>query len=130
MQQNRDEHEKSKRGANVESARYCNTIHESMQQESRKRRHAHRPAHFVHFLTEVEMRNESMLREMNEKKSDQDERSRACAVLLNCFRRKIENRDGQHEARRQRDELFQSRHTPSRARCNCGSRLLVYSGGM
>jgi hypothetical protein len=39
-----------------------------------------------------------MLREVYEKEAKQNERRRACAMLLDCFRREIEYRYRQHEA--------------------------------
>ena len=70
MQKDRDEDEKSQRRANLESTHDCNTIDERVKQKSSERRHAHRLRHFVHFLTEMEMRNERVLREVNQKEAE------------------------------------------------------------
>ena len=100
MQKNRNENEKAKGCADLESARNRNTIDERVEQETSERRHAHRLADLMHFLAKMKVRHEGVLREMHEKKSDEDQRSSAGSILFYRFRSEIENRNRQHEARR------------------------------
>jgi hypothetical protein len=46
----------------------------------------------------MEMRHESVLREVNEQKSKKYERCCGCAMLLDRFWCEIQNRNRQHEA--------------------------------
>ena len=47
-----------------------------------------------------------MLRQVNEKKTEKNERCSARSVLLNRLRRKIQYRNGNHESGGERDQLL------------------------
>ena len=120
MQKNGDENKEPERRTNVGCARYRNAINECVQQQSRESRHAHCLGDLVHFLAKMEMRNERVLSEMHQKKSEQNERCRGSAVLLDRFGGQVEQRNREHESRGQRDKSLQGRQAPPRARGDRG----------
>jgi len=120
VKQNRDENEEAECRANLEAAGDCNAIDERVKQKSSKRRDAHSLGHFVHFLTKMEMRDESVLCEMNQQKSDENQRRRGGAVLLDRLGREVENGNRYHESRGESDQLLERGHAPLRSPCDCG----------
>ena len=60
-----------------------------------------------------------MLSEMNEQETGEDHHSGGCAMLMDCFRNQVENRDRDHESGRNRDHLLEGWHAPTRSRYDC-----------
>jgi len=128
VKKNGNENEEAECCANLEAARDCNSINERMKQQSRERGNTHGFRHLVHFLTKMEMRNESVLRQMNQQKSDEDQRRSTGTVLLDCFRCEIEYCDRYHEPGRESDQLLECGHAPFRSPCDCGRACNVGNG--
>ena len=61
----------------------------------------------VRFFAEMEMRRQGVLEKMNDEISDEHEKIGAVARQGHRFGKNFENRRGQHEARAQRQKIFQ-----------------------
>jgi len=66
----------------------------------------------VGFFAEVEMRSDSVLEEMDEQVSEQDEKSGVRAAQLDALRHHFDQRRGQHESCAERHEVAQVRVFP------------------
>src|SRR5580704_2076667 len=61
----------------------------------------------VRFLSEMEMRRKRVLKKMNDEISDQHQEIREVSRQGHRFGKNLQNRRGQHEARAEREKIFQ-----------------------
>jgi hypothetical protein len=76
----------------------------------------------------MEMRYESVLREMHQQESNEDQRRSAGTVLRDCLGREIQDRNRHHESCGERYQLLESRYAPFRSPCDCGRAYNVGNG--
>ena len=116
VQRDREEDERAERRAGGRGARDRDAVHDGVHQQSDERRDAHELRDRVRLLAEVEVRRERVLREVHgEEAAERDRRAADLAASGEGVRQHVEHRDGDHEARRERDHEFERAHAPRRA---------------
>ena len=108
VQKNREEDDPAEGGRNQESRGDGDAVEEGVDQQANQYRISHVSMDElvgVGLFSEVEMRGDGVLEEMDEQVSEQDEKPGILAAQFNAFRHHFDEGRRQHEARSQSDEV-------------------------
>ena len=109
-----DEHQRTDRATDFQTARYRDPVHEGVQQQAHQRRHAHRLGDVMRLLAEVEMGPDHVLRDVHREVATQRDDGSRVTSALQRLGEQVDHRDADHEARGERQHRVQRAGAPSR----------------